>query len=287
MLSGMSKYIGSALPMSEAVVGLLGSVVSFGVITVLFAAIFKFLPDAKVSWRYVWIGAAVTALLFEIGKALLAIYLGRQGAQSPYGAATSVVLVLLWVYYASLILFFGAEFTQVYARAHGAKIEPAENAQPVATAKPPKEPLNMNQPASSDYTSTSASSSNGTPTPGPRKESARLAVGPDPMELNDHAPNPFIEKNALPLLIGAIGAGLLGGLLLRRGEVGAALTPGLQVKTSSRTLALGLAALAAGALSRWSKVARKELQPAKLRKQGRDILRKAQDGIESAVAHVR
>jgi membrane protein len=106
-------------------------VVSFGVTTLLFALIFKILPDAKVQWRDVWVGALATALLFTLGKAALGWYLGRPGTTSTYGAAGSFVALLLWVYYTAQILFLGAEFTQVYARTYGSKIEPAENAVPV------------------------------------------------------------------------------------------------------------------------------------------------------------
>jgi len=106
-------------------------VVSFGVTTLLLALIYKILPDAKVQWRDVWVGALVTALLFTLGKAALGWYLGRPGTTSTYGAAGSFVALLLWVYYSAQILFFGAEFTQVYAKAYGSKIEPAENAIPV------------------------------------------------------------------------------------------------------------------------------------------------------------
>lgn len=97
----------------------LNNAVSLGVITLLFAAIYKVLPDAKIAWRDVWTGALVTALLFTIGKFLLGIYLGHSGVTSGYGAAGSLVLILLWVYYSSLILLFGAEFTRVYAEHHG------------------------------------------------------------------------------------------------------------------------------------------------------------------------
>jgi membrane protein len=106
---------------------------SLGVITLLFAMIFKILPDAKVQWNHVWVGALMTAVLFTAGKFLLALYLGRREAASTYGAAGALVLVLTWVYYSSLILLFGAEFTQVYARSKGDRIE-AANAD--ATAGP-------------------------------------------------------------------------------------------------------------------------------------------------------
>jgi membrane protein len=284
-LAGISKYIGSALPIPGVLLGILSSALSFAVITVLFAAIFKFLPDAKVQWRHVWIGAALTALLFEIGKALLAWYLGRQGAASAYGAATSAVLILLWVYYASLILFYGAEFTQVYARAKGARIEPSENAQRVASETNPKEPLKMNHQSSTNQGSTGPAASTENATPAPRKESARMAVGPDPNRVEEPT-NEFVEKNAIPLLLGALGGGLLLGVLLRRGEVGAELSPGDQVKNGSRALLFGAMAATAAAFNRWSKRAKKEFKPAKLRKQGEQILRKAQHGIEAAVAQV-
>ena len=106
-------------------------VISFGVTTLLFALIFKIVPDVKIQWSDVWIGAAATALLFTIGKAALGWYLGRQSTTSAYGAAGSFVALLLWVYYTAQIVFLGAEFTQVYARAYGSKIEPAENAVPL------------------------------------------------------------------------------------------------------------------------------------------------------------
>jgi membrane protein len=108
--------------------------VSFLVITLLFAMIFKFLPDAKIAWRDVWIGAALTSLLFTIGKTLIGLYLGSGSVASAYGAAGSLIILLLWVYYSAMILFFGAEFTQVYANRFGSKVQPAENAVRVTEA---------------------------------------------------------------------------------------------------------------------------------------------------------
>jgi membrane protein len=98
------------------------------VITGLFTLIFKVIPDAAVRWRDTWVGAAVTALLFTIGKLLLGLYLGSSSVASSYGAAGSLVAYVVWVYYASQILFLGAEFTQVYARLEGKPIEPSRNA---------------------------------------------------------------------------------------------------------------------------------------------------------------
>jgi membrane protein len=96
-------------------------VLSFAVITALFAMILKMLPDVRIEWSDVWLGAAVTALLFTIGKALIAVYLGRAGVTSVYGAAGSLVLVLLWIYYSAQLLFLGAEFTEVYSRRFGSR----------------------------------------------------------------------------------------------------------------------------------------------------------------------
>lgn len=106
-------------------------VVSFGVATLLFAMIFKILPDVKINWSDVWIGALVTATLFTLGRFLISLYLGQAAPESTYGAAGSLIAILIWVYYSAQILFLGAEFTQVYARSYGSRIEPAENAVPV------------------------------------------------------------------------------------------------------------------------------------------------------------
>jgi len=121
-LAALSGSLGSKLGISEALLHILNFVVSLGVVSVLFAMIFKFLPDVKIQLRKVWVGAIGTATLFTIGKSLLALYLGRASTASAYGAAGSVMVVLLWVYYASLILLLGAEFTQVYARQTGTGI---------------------------------------------------------------------------------------------------------------------------------------------------------------------
>jgi membrane protein len=101
---------------------------TFVVVTLLFATMFKVLPDANVPWRVTWIGAATTALLFTVGKFLIGLYLGNQDMSSAYGQAGSLVLVLLWAYYSAIIFFFGAELTQVWARRHGQAIEPSKGA---------------------------------------------------------------------------------------------------------------------------------------------------------------
>ena len=103
-------------------------IITVAVAWVLFMGIFKFLPDAKITWKDVWVGALVTAVLFKVGQILLALYFAYGSATSAYGAFGSIVAVLLWAYYSSMIMFLGAEFTQVWARAHGREIEPQEHA---------------------------------------------------------------------------------------------------------------------------------------------------------------
>ena len=105
--------------------------VSLGLITILFALIFKYLPDVKILWRDVWTGAIVTSVLFSLGKSALGIYFGTADPGSTFGAAGSIILILLWVSYSSLILFFGATFTQVYAKRFGSGIRPASYARKV------------------------------------------------------------------------------------------------------------------------------------------------------------
>lgn len=110
------------------VMQLLNAAVSLGVITLLFAAMFKVLPDARIAWRDVLVGAFATALLFTLGKFLIGLYLGRSDPGSAFGAAGSVVLILVWIYYSALIVLVGAEFTQAWAKMKGAGIEPEDGA---------------------------------------------------------------------------------------------------------------------------------------------------------------
>jgi membrane protein len=99
-------------------------VISFGVITLLFALIFKYLPDVHIGWRSVWIGALITSFLFALGKELLSFYFGQSNPGSVYGAAGSIIIILLWVSYSCLILFFGAEFTWIYTKRYGIRFSP-------------------------------------------------------------------------------------------------------------------------------------------------------------------
>jgi len=104
---------------SLAVLSIVSSIISFGIIAILFAVIYKMLPDAPLSWRDVWIGAVFTALLFSLGKYVIGLYLGNSGVASSFGAAGAMIALLLWVYYSAQIFFFGAEFTRQYALRYG------------------------------------------------------------------------------------------------------------------------------------------------------------------------
>jgi membrane protein len=130
-LSALGHFFNQLLPGTSVLWEIVNFVISFGVVTGLFAAIYKVLPDVEIRWSDVWIGAAVTALLFTIGKLLIGLYLGNASIGSTYGAAGSLLVVLVWVYYSAQILFFGAEFTQVYARRYGSQIVPSEHAIPL------------------------------------------------------------------------------------------------------------------------------------------------------------
>ncbi|NEP50893.1 MAG: YihY/virulence factor BrkB family protein, partial [Moorea sp. SIO3C2] len=110
---------------------ILDLLVSFGILSLMFALVYKYLPDVKIAWKDVWVGAIITTLLFNLGKWLLSWYLGRSSFSSSYGAAGSLVVLLAWVYYSSQIIFLGAEFTQVYAKRFGSKIVPDDHATPI------------------------------------------------------------------------------------------------------------------------------------------------------------
>jgi membrane protein len=151
-LSAVAKFVSGLVPGLDLVWMIVNFIFSFAVVTVLFAMIFKVLPDVHIAWRDVWVGAALTALLFTLGKFLLGLYLGRNSTVSAYGAAGSLILILLWVYYSAQILFFGAELTQVYANRYGAQLRPKIHARwvspPAISEKtiPPKAKRAKNQP---------------------------------------------------------------------------------------------------------------------------------------------
>lgn len=119
VLSLIGNFVGSHIAGFGFVTQSLNFMASLGVITLLLAAIYKIVPDVPVAWGDVSLGAGLTALLFTLGKLLISLYLGNSGVASPYGAAGSIIVILIWVYYSAQILFLGAEFTQVYARRYG------------------------------------------------------------------------------------------------------------------------------------------------------------------------
>lgn len=121
-LAALGNWWGGFFGDWETVLQVLNFVVSFGVVTGMFAMIYKFMPSAKIPWRDVWIGAAVTALLFTIGKFLIGLYLGKSDIASGFGAAGSLVILLVWVYYSAQIFLLGAEFTWVYSHRHGSRM---------------------------------------------------------------------------------------------------------------------------------------------------------------------
>ena len=132
-LQAVSTYMKGILPLPSFAAPL-AELTSFALLTVLFALIYKVLPDAKIGWRDVWIGAVFTSVFFTIGKFLIGLYLGTSSVSSGFGAAGALILILVWVYYSTTIFLFGAEFTKVYARKYGCGIHPSPYAELVTDA---------------------------------------------------------------------------------------------------------------------------------------------------------
>ena len=128
LLKGFSYYVQTYLPGGYTLALSIYLIFDACIVVLVFAMIFKFLPDVKLRWSDVWVGSILTAILFAIGKWALGFYLGSGAANSAYGAASSLITLLLWIYYSSQILLFGAEFTQVYARKFGGRVEPDDYA---------------------------------------------------------------------------------------------------------------------------------------------------------------
>jgi membrane protein len=135
VLAALSNYLSNLLAILTGLVRLLDVIISFVGITIMFALIFKFLPAAILKWKDVWVGAAVTSLLFSIGKLVIGLYLGNGAIGSTFGAASSLVIIMLWAYYSSQIILFGAEFTRLYAMRFGSKILPDVNGVRIVTRK--------------------------------------------------------------------------------------------------------------------------------------------------------
>ena len=139
-LSALSGWLRSAFGNIAVLSWFVDAVVALGVISTLVAMIYKILPDAKVAWRDVWVGAVATSILFMIGKYLIGLYVGRASVGSAFGAAGSLAVLLVWIYYSAQIVLLGAEFTRVYANRFGAKVRPARHAMPAqspAARRPP------------------------------------------------------------------------------------------------------------------------------------------------------
>jgi membrane protein len=123
VIAAAGKAFTAYLPTPEAVLHLITIVVTFLMVTVLFALLYKLVPDIRIEWQDVWIGAAVTAGLFSFGKFLIGLYLGKASVGSAYGAAGSLVVFMVWVYYSAQIFFLGAEFTRTFAERHGSRAQ--------------------------------------------------------------------------------------------------------------------------------------------------------------------
>lgn len=174
VLAGIGTYMSGALPGLTALWGIINFVISFAVITLLFALMYKVLPDVQITWGDVWIGAVVTAFLFTIGRTLIGIYLGSAAIGSAYGTAGSLVVILVWVFYSAQILLFGAEFTQVYARRYGSRIRPA----PIAVALTDKGRVQQGIPRNEYVKKIAESESEETPKP--------LQHHPDNINISPH-----------------------------------------------------------------------------------------------------
>ena len=146
-LAAVGTYVGSLWPTPPAGLEALNFVISFVVITGSFALIFKLLPDVKIAWRDVWLGAAVTSLFFTVGKFLIGLYLGKSAVASAYGAAGSLVIIVVWVYYSAQILLFGAEFTKVWTKRRGSGFVPEKTAVPVTQEARAEQGLGPRPPA--------------------------------------------------------------------------------------------------------------------------------------------
>lgn len=207
-LTALNKQVEQSLGIPPFVSGILAFVVPFLVEVLLFAMIFKLLPDAQVLWKNVWVGAVVTALLFEVGKAALTWYLSAGSTKSTFGATAAPVLLLVWVYYTSLILFFGAEFTEVYARATGHVIEPKEHATRVTPEERAEQGL---EPDIVPHPSAAAAMAGREPNTGVKSGGSRKKEFPadrSPLSQREHTPKTPPKERIAPLRAHAASASM-------------------------------------------------------------------------------
>ncbi len=213
-LAYIGRSFGHAVPMPPFILQAINFAVSFVVIAVLFALLFKYVPAVKISWRDVLVGAVGTALLFTIGKLLLGLYLGKASVGSTYGAAGSLVAVVVWIYYSAQIFFFGAEFTHVYAEEHGPKSEFATNQS--AAQKPAEAEVRPQQVTQTAAASMTMAASVGSAAPvrfPPPAAAAHVSAqvdAPLPRPMRANAP-----AKTKPRLLAAVAAGFLLGQVFR------------------------------------------------------------------------
>ncbi|MDT8305189.1 MAG: YihY/virulence factor BrkB family protein [Anaerolineae bacterium] len=160
-LSALNEFITGLLPEAQLLMQIVNFAVSLAIVILLFAAIYKVIPDVHIAWRDVWVGAIVTGILFTLGKQAIGFYLGQSSTASTYGAAGSLVVFLLWIYYSAAIFFLGAEFTQVYANRFGTRLVPEEGTVPVTEEARAEQGMPARQPA--------AASAATAPGPAPRQ----------------------------------------------------------------------------------------------------------------------
>jgi membrane protein len=153
-LSFVTGFFHNILPMSPFFIQVADFGISVFLITLLFALIYKVLPDVEIVWTDVWVGAAITAILFALGKFLFGMYMGRSSIASAYGAASSLAIILMWVYYSSQVFFIGAEITQVYANRYGSHVKPLwEPSKPGLGDQPQPDNEDHGKESSNDYKS--------------------------------------------------------------------------------------------------------------------------------------
>lgn len=209
-LAAFGTWWGGAFAGWEALLHVLNLAISFALITGLFAMIYKIMPRADIAWRDVWVGAAVTALLFEIGKFLIGLYLGKSGVTSGFGAAGSLVVLLVWVYYSAQIFLLGAEFTWVYAHEHGSK---ADEPEPLSAPIVPSH----SREASAQVSARGPAPMTAPHVVGGESPVAPAAIAPISARGSGAAPGlgDFIEQNPIKGLGIVVTVGLVAGAVLR------------------------------------------------------------------------
>lgn len=207
-LAVIGKFFGQLVPVPVPLLEAINFVVSLGVLTVLFALLFKYVPARSIPWRDVWIGAVLTALLFTVGKFLLGLYLGKAGVGSAYGAAGSLVAVIVWVYYSAQIFFFGAEFTRVYADADMSRQHQFEDQAPGRVSRPPVAATPAEVPG---LVRTRVES-----TPIPVISQRSSAVHGTPVEQQEHTRSRGTQNTPGKTLLLALGIGFLFGRVSRQ-----------------------------------------------------------------------